>query len=462
MDESELDFQKAVSSDSKDNELEVNNKAQNEDSEVRFQNGAAIFEKFHKSVVGHLGCDRTYKSLKFSGHNWVGMKEQLKNYIAEYTISQKIKWQRLENQEDIVEHHLYSVAPLSELSIDTMGALPEDKEGMRYIILIVDNFSKFVGLYSANSTSTKEFVKALLSWVGIFDVPKTIRSDRGSQFTSNMAQALKNLLKYQHIVVVAYHPQSNSLAKRRMKEVLIHLRALVYEFRIKEDWSHYLPLVQRIIYYTIDGSIGTQPARVIFGDMIDSDIAMDLPEGTTAQNPEDNLVKLREAQSILVQTTQEYLKKNQRKRGVDGGRKEEEITKFAVRDYILLMYQNHPPKKLSRMYRGPMDITVMDRPDLVKVNDLITNRESLEHASRLRPFKHPKDMSAEKIESLVAADLDEFYVEKIIGHTGTGKNPKQWQFRVHWREYEPEEDTMLDWAAAKDLAALDDYCNLKL
>ena len=74
------------------------------------------------------------------------------------------------------------------------------------------------------------------------------------------------------------------------------------------------------------------------------------------------------------------------------------------------------------MYHGPMVITVMHRPDLVKVKNLITNRESLVHASRLRPFKHPKDMSVEKIESLVA--VDEFYVENIFGHTGTGKNPK--------------------------------------
>ena len=102
------------------------------------------------------------------------------------------------------------------------------------------------------------------------------------------------------------------MAERRMKEVLTHLRALVYEYRIKEYWSQYLPLVQRIINYTIEGSIGTQPARVIFGNMIDSDIAMDLPQGTTVQNPEDYLVKLREAPSILVQTTQDYLKKNQR------------------------------------------------------------------------------------------------------------------------------------------------------
>ena len=130
---------------------------------------------------------RRYKALKLSGHNWVGMKEQLKNYIAECTICQKIKWQRPANWEDVVEHHLYSVAPLSKLSIDNLGPLPEDEAGMRYMIPIVDNFSKFVGLYPVNSTSTREFVKAFLSGVGIFGVPKTLRSDGGSRFTSNMA-----------------------------------------------------------------------------------------------------------------------------------------------------------------------------------------------------------------------------------------------------------------------------------
>ena len=104
-----------------------------------------------------------------------------------------------------------------------------------------------------------------------------------------------------------------------MKEVLIHLRALVYENRTKDNRNHILiiyhilPLVQRIINYTVDGSIGIQPARIIFGDMVDSDLAMDIPEGTTARNPEDYLVTLRDAQSILAQATQAYLKKNQRK-----------------------------------------------------------------------------------------------------------------------------------------------------
>ena len=52
--------------------------------------------------------------------------------------------------------------------------------------------------------------------------------------------------------------------------------------------------------------------------MVDSDLAMNFPEGQTPRTPEDYLVKLREGQSILIQTTQDYLKKHQRKRAVDG------------------------------------------------------------------------------------------------------------------------------------------------
>jgi len=209
-----------------------------------------------------------------------------------------------------------------------------------------------------------------------------------------MAERLKYLLKYQHLVIVPYHPQGNSMAECRMKEVGAHHRALVYEYLIKSEWSHYLPLVHRILNYTLDGSIGTQPGRVIFGDMVDCDLAMHLQEGTTGRNPEDYLLKLREAQSILVQVTQDYLKKHQRKRSVDGGPKNLEVTKFAVGDYVLLTYPNRPPNKLAGMYRGPVVITVMDRQDLVKVRDLITNKESMVHANRLRPFKHQQKLLA--------------------------------------------------------------------
>jgi hypothetical protein len=89
-----------------------------------------------------------------------------------------------------------------------------------------------------------------------------------------------------------------------MTEVMKHLRALVFEKRILSVWSQYLPLVQRIINYSIDGSIGTQPARVTFGELASSDLAMDLPSEWEGRTVAEYLVKLREAQAILIKTTQ--------------------------------------------------------------------------------------------------------------------------------------------------------------
>ena len=65
MDESEIDFQN-TGSDSEDDELEVVN-AQDEDSEVRLPKGYDVFEKFHNSVVGHLGLIRLRNFLDIIG-----------------------------------------------------------------------------------------------------------------------------------------------------------------------------------------------------------------------------------------------------------------------------------------------------------------------------------------------------------------------------------------------------------
>ena len=88
-----------------------------------------------------------------------------------------------------------------------------------------------------------------------------------------------------------------------------HQRALVFENRIRDVWSFYLPFVQRILNYSVDGSIGTQPARVIFGDVETSDIAFDVTVECRDQKVEDYLVKLREGQAILIKSTRDYLKR---------------------------------------------------------------------------------------------------------------------------------------------------------
>jgi hypothetical protein len=347
--------------------------------------------------------------------------------------------------------------PLKSLSVDTLGPIKNEKFGYQYIIVIVDNFSKFVQLYPTFSTTSEEYLNAMLQWVGLFGVPKEIRSDGGSQFASKLADDFKSLLGFQHLIVVAYHPKANGLVERRMHEVIKHLKAIVFEKRIKEEWSRYLPLVQRIMNYSIDGSIGTQPARVILGDLASEDLAMDLPSDEEGRNIGDYLVKLRDMHALIIKATQHYLEGNQRKRARNAEPRPLSVPNFHEGQYVLLQYPNRPPHKLAGLYRGPMVIQSIDRPDLIKVRDLLNNKISLVHTSRLRVFNHPADMTEEEATALAAVDLDEFYVEKIVGHTGTGRNPKRMEFKVRWLGYEPEDDTWMPWKSVKDLEALEVY-----
>ena len=96
---------------------------------------------------------------------------------------------------------------------------------------------------------------------------------------------------------------------------------------------------------------------------------------------EDDLDKLREGQAILIKSTRDHLKKNQRKRSSDGQVKSKRVTKFEVGNYVLLQYPNKPPDKLSGLYRGSMEIISIDRPDIIKDRDLKTDKVSSVHMS---------------------------------------------------------------------------------
>ena len=78
-------------------------------------------------------------------------------WIEECAIYQKIKLRIGPMWRDEIEHHLYHLEPMASLSVDTLGPVPEDENGFSFIVVIVDNFGKFVWLYPARRTTSNDF-----------------------------------------------------------------------------------------------------------------------------------------------------------------------------------------------------------------------------------------------------------------------------------------------------------------
>ena len=64
-------------------------------------------------------------------------------------------------------------------------------------------------------------------------------------------------------LVIAYSHEENSIAERTNKEIMRHLRDIIYDTRIFANWYKYLPFVQRIQNSEIHISTGARLVHLV-------------------------------------------------------------------------------------------------------------------------------------------------------------------------------------------------------
>ena len=105
--------------------------------------------------------------------------------------------------------------PWQEISINIIGPLPKSNE-KDTIVVIVDWFTKIVQLKATiTNVSLEEIVKIYRDKIWkLHGVPRTILSDRESQFASRFMEDLMKVLETKWMLSTAYHPQMNRQTKQ--------------------------------------------------------------------------------------------------------------------------------------------------------------------------------------------------------------------------------------------------------
>ena len=62
--------------------------------------------------------------------------------------------------------------------------------------------------------------------------------------------------------------------ERVNKEVMRHMKNIIFDKRVKKHWSDYYPFVERIINAQIHSVIKLPPSKIIYGNTIDLDRAI--------------------------------------------------------------------------------------------------------------------------------------------------------------------------------------------
>eukprot|EP00762_Andalucia_godoyi_P008441 ANDGO_04689.mRNA.1 Pol polyprotein len=166
----------------------------------------------------------------------------------------------------------------------------------------MDAFTRFVELFPTKGVTAHEAATALFPIFGRYDAPKALRTDNGSQFAAQIIEDLLRLVGTDHQYTIAYRPQSNGLIERTNGEVVRHIRAIVTDRRVVASWSSVLPLVQRIVNASPHTSLGTTPARLMYGGNVNlSRHLLGTAQGPDPiRNVEEYVQELCEAQSSAI------------------------------------------------------------------------------------------------------------------------------------------------------------------
>ena len=237
----------------------------------------------HNEVVGHHGVDRTVGKLKAKGKHWKYMREHVKRYIRQCPCCQKMSYLRTP-----IHTHPFTTAcyePMERWQADTIGPLPADEDGCCFILVIICCFTRWVSLYPIKDTTAKSCVDAMMQHVGTFGAPSQILTDNGTQFVNELVAELLKIIGVQHLTILPYSKEEVGIVERANREVMRHLRNLVFAHNEIAKWSkHYVPLVQRIMNTSRVDSHQSVPAELLFGKAITLDRGVLLPASDVTDN----------------------------------------------------------------------------------------------------------------------------------------------------------------------------------
>lgn len=104
--------------------------------------------------------------------------------------------------------------PFHTLHIDHVGPFDPSNKGHKYLLVMVDGFTKFCRLYPTKTTNTIEAINHLKSYFRQYSKPLRIVSDRGTCFTSKKFKEFLGNNEISHVLNATNSPQSNGQVER--------------------------------------------------------------------------------------------------------------------------------------------------------------------------------------------------------------------------------------------------------
>jgi hypothetical protein len=206
--------------------------------------------------TGHFGEKRTM-SLLCNGYWWRGMLDDVRAVVGSCAACDLSRAQ--------FNAQLPMLQPLPVMglhyrwSVDLCGPFPTSMAGNRYVMVMVEHYSKFVELAALPAKEARHTAAAFTSRVlGRYGAMAEVLTDQGSEWLAEFHQVLERAL-VDHRMTSAGRPSSNGASERVVQVVKQALRCRCHDTKVGDQWDDDLPWVMLGINCSAQASTGLTP-----------------------------------------------------------------------------------------------------------------------------------------------------------------------------------------------------------
>jgi hypothetical protein len=337
--------------------------------------------------AGHGGMKKTKDLIRKRAY-WPGMFSDIAKYVKSCLICQQTKYPN-QKPAGVMGLSKNPEGIFDSIFIDFMGPFVPSSRGRqnRFLLVVQDELSKWVEMFpmrTATAAKTKELLEDQIFCR--YGSPRTIISDHGSQFTSNLMKKLCAEWNVEHRMTSIYHPQPNQ-AERSNRNIIPMIAAFVEGQH--SSWDHHLQKFALALRNAVSDTTRVTPALLNLGRDIPTPFDRNM-QGTSAVREVNHNQISKELKNIIQWVKSNMTNAKQRYKAYYDERHRN--VEYSVGQ--LVWSRNHPlssaeegiNKKLSPKWIGPFTITKKVTPVTYALHDSFGSPAATRHVNDIKPY----------------------------------------------------------------------------
>ena len=188
---------------------------------------------------GHFGTVKTYEKLH-TRYYWRKMFSDVNHWCRNCCDCAMRKSPRNKHKAPLLPIPVQDA--FDRLACDIIGPFPPSKLGNRYVVVFSEYLTKWVEAFPVPSIEAPVIARLLVDEIFTsLGAPRTLLSDRGSNFLSSLVTEVCRLLNTKKVNTTAYHPQTDGLVERFNKTLAEAISSYVSSHQL--DWDVYIPAI---------------------------------------------------------------------------------------------------------------------------------------------------------------------------------------------------------------------------